>query len=154
MFPWLFVANRDCRTSAISALSNGDSEKASRFRELYRTLLTPVGLIVIISSVFYANLGAMTTYYILISSALLLLIVSLFLYSYSHMEVQKYRRRISQLAYGCMMFASFVSSAILVAPLFSSMIPGEDRTLIVDIAVILYLLVGRGATAWFCRTRV
>ncbi len=67
--------------------------------------------------VFYVNLAslfqkqaALETYQLLIGSAVLLLIASLFLYGDSHMEGQKYRRKLSQIAFGCMMVASFVRS--------------------------------------------
>ncbi len=142
-------------------MSSGDPQRAERFRELYRTLLTPVGLIVTVSGVFYANLAsffgkesALVAYQLLIGSAVALLIASSFFYGYAHMDVQRYQRKRSQLAFGCMMVAAFVSSTALVAPLFSMFIPAEDRTLPSISVGLLYILVGLWQTNRFCKSRL
>ncbi len=143
------------------SLSSADSQRANRFRELYRTLLTPVGLIVTVSGVFYANLASffgkespLVAYQLLIGSAVVLLIASSFFYGYAQLDAQRYQRKLSQLAFGCMMIAAFVSSTVLVAPLFSMLIPAEDRTPPSIIVGLLYILVGLWQTNRFCKSKL
>ena len=142
-------------------LSEIEREQSRRFLEMYRTLLTPIALIVTVSGAFYTNLGSQTgkesplvVYQLLIGLSVLLLIASAFLFGSAHMDPQRFHRRSNQSAFAFMMFAAFLSSSILVAPLASQGITGKDRALIVMIPFLGYLFIGVVWIAWFCRSRL
>jgi hypothetical protein len=147
----------------LEMIGGKNSGKTKQFQTLYRTLLTPIGLVVTVSGVFYANSASalkdhtvsfLTTYQVLIGSAVVILILSIFLYASAHMTVGQYRRGLSQWAFGTMMFAAFSSSSVLVAPLASMWIDFADRALLVSAVAIGYILIGVVMIFWFCRSKL
>jgi uncharacterized membrane protein YjjP (DUF1212 family) len=142
-------------------LLGSDSDRAKRFQDLYRTLLTPVALIVTLSGVFYVNLAALfgkperlEFFQYVIGASIILLIASGFLDGVAQMYSKHYRRGFSRWAFGLMMFAAFVSSMALVPQLFSGWIPGEDRLVLTWAASIAYLVVGFIFTSGFCLSKL
>ena len=138
-----------------------DSERTRRFQDLYRTLLTPVGLIVTVSAVLYINIAGMLKsvpflefYQIFIGFAVLALIVSIFLYAVAHTDRERYRRRLSQGAFFCMMAAAIWSSLFLVAPWAITSIPNEYRLLAMQSFASAYLAIGLTFTVWFCWSKL
>lgn len=147
--------------SGIDGLSESDRERAKRFADLYRTLLTPVGLVLTVSGVFYATLANITknesvlaSHQFLIGWAVILLMSSGFLYGAAHMDLVKYRRGLTRWAFRCMMYAAFLASVLLIPPLISGWILGEDRTFLVGSIAFVYVLVGVVITEWFCRSKL
>lgn len=142
-------------------MSEVQAEKAKRFYDVYGTLLTPVGLIVTLSAVFYVNLAALfgkperlAFYQLVIGLSVLVLVISTFLYGVARMDSEHYRRRFSQWAFGLMMFAVFLASVGLVPQSITELIPGQDRTLLVFGAPLVYLIAGSVVTAWFCQSKL
>jgi hypothetical protein len=143
------------------SLSERGSEKARRFQGLYRSLLTPVGLIVTVSGVFYVNYGSflnkesfLISYQLLVGGAVLLLLASVFLYAHAYIDSEKYHRRLSWWAFFCMMSAAFWSSTLLVVPIFSQLIPGENREPVVLVGFVLYMIIGLVFTVRFCQSKL
>jgi hypothetical protein len=142
-------------------LSGSDSDRAKRFQDLYRTLLTPVALIVTLSGVFYVNLAALFGkperlgfFQQVIGASIILLVASGFLYGVAQMDSERYRRGFSRWAFGLMMFAAFVSSVALVPQLFSGLIPGEDTLVLIWATPLAYLVFGFVVTTWFCLSKL
>lgn len=138
-----------------------DSERAKRFKDLYRTLLTPVGLIVTVSAVFYVNIATVVksfpfleVYQMFIGFSVIALIVSSFLYAVAHTERERYRRRFSQGAFICMMSAAVWSSLFLVVPWAITSIPPEYKVAAVVYFTTAYLTVGLIFTVLFCMSRL
>jgi drug/metabolite transporter (DMT)-like permease len=106
-------------------------------------------------AIFYSKESFLVAYQLLIGFSIIALLASGFLYGVAQTDLEKYRRRLSRWAFGCMMFAAFLSSLVLVPTLFSAMmIPGVSRDLPVMIAALTYLGIGLGITIWFCSSKL
>lgn len=142
-------------------MSKSDHERAERFQDVYSTLLTPVALIITLSGVFLVNMAAfyhkeslLVMFQWFIGPSAVALALSSFLYAVARMDLERYRRKLNQCAFGLMMFSAFFSSALLVPQLASGLVPGEDRVWIAAMFVLGYLVLGLAGIVWFCKSKL
>ena len=137
-------------------MSEDDSIARERFESLYRTLLTPVALIVTISGVSYVN--AATTFGIhgilmydvfVMGIAVIFLIFSALIYSAAHLDVKKYRRTAYEAAFFLLIFTPFLSSSLLVAQSVTIILGGASNSSVTFIAFSAYLTIGIISATWF-----
>jgi hypothetical protein len=142
-------------------VSESQSTIRERFECLYRTLLTPVALIVTVSGAWYLNLAGLGMigftsegYPVSIGGAVILLIASMFLYGFAYTDLKKYRENTSHLAFFFLIFSALMSSGGLIGNLVLLFLPPGMKTSLYWIAFLGYPVVGATLALWLCLSRL
>ena len=137
-------------------MSEGDLVARKRLESLYRTLLTPVALIVTVSGVSYVNAaiifgihGILEFYVVTMGMAVIFLTMSALAYSAGHLDVKKYRRDTYRAAFGLLVVSPFLSSSLLVAQSVTIILGGASNSSVTFIAFSAYLTIGIISATWF-----
>jgi hypothetical protein len=139
-------------------VSEGDLVARKRLESLYRTLLTPVALVVTVSSVSYVNAATvfgipeiLGIYVVTTGAAVMFLFMSVLVYSAGHLDVKKCPKETYRAAFGLLVLSPCLSSSLLVAQFVSMVFVGDSSLTVVEIAFTTCLIVGIVSATWLAR---